>query len=74
MELLVAADKGEAIAPSKITVGQHVAARIEPWRAAGRISGRTRENYKFAAERLEPLGDIPVQQLDHADIERGTAT
>jgi integrase len=69
-ELLVAADRGEHVAPSNITVSQLVAERIAAWHAGGRISASTREAYLTGATRMAPIGDIPVQRLGSADVER----
>ena len=69
-ELQVAVDRGEHVAPSKITVGQLASQRIAAWHTAGRISGRTREGYETSAKLLSPIGDIPVQRLGSADVER----
>jgi integrase len=70
-ELLGAVDKGEHVAPSKMTVGKHVAARIDQWQAAGDISARTAERYRELADRqIAPhLGAKPVQRLGTVEIE-----
>ena len=63
---LVAVDRGEHIEPTRLTVAQLVDERIAAWHASGRISGRTREAYETAAQRLAPIAGIPVQRLGSA--------
>jgi integrase len=67
---MVAADRGQHIEPSRLAVAQLVAERIAAWHAAGRISASTRELYLAGAKLLAPIGDVSVQRLGSADIER----
>jgi integrase len=70
-ELLVTVDRGEHVAPSKLTVAEHVQDRIVQWQTGGRISTRTAEQYGVLALRIERgLGTIPLQRLTTADVER----
>lgn len=69
-ELMVAADRGEAIEPSKLTVAQLVEQRLSAWSVSGRISRVAVERYGTSAKLLAPIGDIPVQKLGTADVER----
>ena len=45
---VVAVDRGEAVEPSKTTVGQLVEERIGLWQAAGKISAHSAEQYRDA--------------------------
>jgi integrase len=66
-----AVDRGEHVTPSKITVAEHVTARVEQWRAAGRISPSTHEHYEqLAAMVVAHLGDVAIQKITTLDIER----
>jgi integrase len=69
-ELQATVDRGEYVERSGLTAAQLVAERIAAWHAGGRISGRTAELYEVAAKRLSPIGEIPVQRLGSADVER----
>ena len=44
-KLVAAVSKGEHVAKAKLTVGEHVAERIERWAALGKITARTKERY-----------------------------
>ena len=69
-ELMGAVDRGEHVAGSAVTVGEHVRSRIESWQRAGRIGARTAENYQQLARRIErQLGSIRLQRLDTVQIE-----
>jgi integrase len=70
-ELITAHAKGTYVDASKITVAEHVAARIAQWQAAGVISGRTAERYnELLANQIAPhIGSRLVQKLKVADIE-----
>jgi hypothetical protein len=58
--VLVAVDRGEHVAPSKLTVAEHVQDRIAQWQTSGRIGTRTAEQYGVLALRIERgLGAIP---------------
>src|SRR5262245_41195542 len=70
-ELLAQHAKGSFVDASKVTVAEHVAARIAQWQAAGVISGRTAERYdELLANQIAPhIGNKAVQKLKVADIE-----
>jgi len=58
--------------PSRLTVGEHVRARVAHWHAAGITSAKTHERYLEMVEyqfARFPLGARPLQKLGHADIE-----
>jgi integrase len=70
-EAMGSVDRGIHIDPSKITVGQHVRARVEQWQASGRISPSTAEHYgQLVALIVAHLGDVPLQKLSTIVIER----
>lgn len=71
-ELLASVNKGDYIAPSRVTIADHVEARIKQWHAAGDISASTRQRYdELLQHQIKPhLGDRAVQQLGTADVER----
>ena len=75
-ELLVAADRGEHVAPSRLTVGQLVAERIEQWHAVGKIGLHSAEQYRQTlAAYIEPhLGSVQLQKLSTRDVERWHTT
>jgi integrase len=70
-ELLTAVDRGTFVEPSKVTVVEHVAARIDQWEAAGAIGGKTAERYRELLDgQISPhLGGKVMQQLKPIDIE-----
>jgi integrase len=70
-ELVTAHAKGSYVDASKVTVAEHVAARIAQWQAAGVISGRTAERYReLHANQIEPhIGAKLVQKLRTIDVE-----
>jgi integrase len=69
--LMTAADRGEHVDPSKLTVAEHVRARIEQWQASGQIRARAAENYTDLLVWIAAgLGTIPVQRLTTLDVER----
>jgi integrase len=74
--LIAAVDKGEHVTRSTLTVGAHVAERIEQWVALGRITAKTAERYReLLANQIMPfIGQTPLQTLKAADIERWHAT
>jgi integrase len=54
--LVAAVDKGEHVARKTITVGAHVAERIEQWVALGRITAKTAERYReLLANQIMPF-------------------
>jgi integrase len=70
-ELLTAVDKNTFVAPSRVSIGEHVAARIDQWEASGAIGARTAERYReLLTGQIAPhLGNMIMQQLKPLDIE-----
>lgn len=70
-ELLDAVNKGAYVEPSKVTVAEHVRARIDQWEASKDITARTAERYRELAENqiIPHLGDRALQKVKVADIE-----
>jgi integrase len=64
VDLLSARAKGDYAAPSRITVGEYVGARVNHWEAAGEISPKTVERYRQLVEaQIVPwLGSVQVQK------------
>ncbi len=75
-ELIAAVGKGAYVPRSSMTVGEHVAERIEQWHRLGKISDKTAERYReLHANQIAPyLGTVPLQQLKSSGIERWHAT
>ena len=75
-ELMAAVTKGAYVPRSSITVGEHVAERIERWEQLGKISGKTAERYReLHANQIAPhLGAILLQGLKSSAIEHWHAT
>ena len=74
-ELVAAVGKGAYVEPSKVTVAEHVRARVDAWEAAGRISFKTVERYRELVEHqiVPHIGAIQVQKLRPLDSRTGTA-
>jgi integrase len=74
-QLTQIADGGH-VEPSKLTVGEHIRARFEQWRAAGTISPKTAEGYAGLIERhiLPHLGGRLLQKLTTRDVEAWHST
>jgi integrase len=74
--LIAAVGKGEHVAQSKLTVGAHVAERIEQWAALGKVGGKTTERYRqLLANQIAPfIGPVLLQTIKAADIERWHGT
>jgi integrase len=70
-ELLNDVAKDSYVEPSKTTVADFVAARIDFWQASGAISARTAENYRgLLKNQIAPhLGGYPLQKLRAAATE-----
>jgi integrase len=70
-ELLGSIDSGSYVEPSKLTVGEHVRARVDQWEAAGAISPKTAERYRELVENqiVPHLGAKLMQKLKPLDIE-----
>jgi integrase len=75
-ELMAAAAKGAYVPKSSVTVGEHVAERIEQWVRLGKIGGKTAERYRelYTNQIAVHLGAIPLQQLKSGHIEKWHAT
>jgi integrase len=75
-ELIASVGKGAYVARSTITIYQHVAARIDQWEGLGEITPATAERYRGLLEnQIKPhIGDIPIQKLKPADVERWHTT
>ena len=71
-ELIASVGKGAYVSRSPLTVGAHVAERIDQWEKLGRISPKTTERYReLAANQIGPfIGQIGLQELKPGDIER----
>jgi integrase len=74
--LVAAVGKGAYVARSPLTVGEHVAGRIDQWQALDKITPKTAERYReLYANQIAPhLRTMPLQQLRSADVERWHAT
>ena len=75
-ELITAVDKNEYVEPSKVTVAEHVRARVAQWEASGDISPKTAERYRELIEGqiIPHLGAKVMQKLKPFDIERWHST
>jgi integrase len=81
-ELVAAVGKAEYVEPSKVTVAEHVRARVAQWEAAydpaakTGISPKTAERYRELVEnQIAPhIGSTAAQRLTTRDIERWHAT
>ena len=70
-ELLKARDDGAYVEPTKVTVAEHVRARVDQWEASGDISPKTAERYRELVEHqiVPHLGGKLLQKLKPADLE-----
>lgn len=71
-ELLHSVDRGTYVEPSKITVIEHVRARVAHWKASGTINGKTAERYGELVEHQIapfPIAAKMLQRLKPIDIE-----
>ena len=75
-ELVAAVGNGSYVARTKLTVSEHLTARITQWEALEKITAKTAERYReLLANQITPhIGTKPVQKLTAADIERWHAT
>jgi len=75
-ELLGSVDTGSYVEPSKLTVAEHVRARVDQWAAAGAISPKTAERYRELVENqiVPHLGAKLLQKLKPVDIEAWHST
>jgi integrase len=71
VELLAAIATGSHVDITKITVGEFVRDRVNQWEAAGAISARTAERYRYLVEnQIAPhIGARLLQKLRPLDIE-----
>jgi integrase len=71
-ELISAVGKGSFVEPSRLSVTEHVRARVDQWQAAGGISAKTAERYRELVDhQLVPhLGTKPLQKLTTLDLEQ----
>jgi integrase len=71
-EFLAAIDKGVYVSPSKISVIEHVRARLSQWAASGAINDKTAERYDELIENQIapfPIGAKMMQRLRPIDVE-----
>ena len=75
-ELVAAVGKGAYVTRSKLTVTDHLTARIDQWEALGKITPKTAERYReLLNNQIAPhLGAKAVQKLTPADVGRWHAT
>jgi hypothetical protein len=70
-EMLAAVDKGLFVEPHKITVAEHVRARVKLWEDVGDISARSAQRYRQLVEHqiVPHIGAKPLQKLGPSDVE-----
>jgi integrase len=70
-ELLAARDKGTYVEPSKLTVAEHVRARVDQWERSGDIGPKTAERYRELVENqiVPHLGAKLLQKIKPQDLE-----
>jgi integrase len=70
-ELIASVGAGSYVEPTKTTVGDYVAARIDQWQASGKLSPRSAARYReIHKNQIAPhLGEKLLQRLRPADIE-----
>ena len=75
-ELIASVSTGTYVEPTKITVSAYVRERIDQWEAAGHITARTAEGYRYYLDNQIPMqiGGMPVQKLRPADVEKWHST
>jgi integrase len=75
-ELIAAVGSGSYVEPTKLTVAEHVHARVDYWEASGTISARTAERYRQLTngQIIPHIGARLVQKLSTLDIETWHAT
>jgi integrase len=71
-ELIAAVGSGSYVEPTKLTVAEHVHARVDYWEASGTISARTAERYRQLTngQIIPHIGARPVQKLSTLDVEK----
>src|SRR5215468_1661113 len=69
--LLTELKKGSYVDSSKLTVAEHVRARVDQWEASGDISAKTAERYRELIDNqiVPHIGAKQVQKLKSLDIE-----
>ena len=69
--LLTEVSKGSYVDTSKLTVAEHVSARVAQWEASGDITAKTAERYSELVENqiVPHIGAKLIQKLKPADIE-----
>jgi integrase len=74
--LVVQVHDGGHVDPSRLTVGEHVRARFEQWKATGTVSPKTAEGYAGLIERhiVPHLGSKLLQKLTTRDVEAWHST
>jgi integrase len=75
-ELIAAVGKGAYVERSRVTVYEHVHGRIAQWQALDNITLKTAERYReLLNNQIKPhIGDVILQKLKAADVERWYAT
>ena len=75
-ELIAAVGVGTYVEPSKLTVAEHVRARVDQWETAGAISARTAQRYRQLLEgQIAPhIGARLIQKVSTVDVEGWHAT
>jgi integrase len=70
-ELVAAVGNSSFVEASRVTVAEHVRARVDQWQAIGDISGLTAEGYRELVEThiVPHLGTMPIQKLTTLAIE-----
>jgi hypothetical protein len=70
-ELTATVASGNHVAPKRLSVGEHVKARIDHWEAIGDISARTAERYReLLTNQIVPhIGSKLLQKLKPFDVE-----
>jgi integrase len=69
--LIASVGAGSYVEPSKVTVAEHLRARVAQWEGAGDITARTAQRYRQLIENqiVPHLGDKLLQKLKRLDIE-----
>ena len=70
--LIAAVGDASYVAPSKLTVAEHVRARIDHWESSEAISARTAQRYRqlFNGQIRPHIGAPLVQKLSTVDVEK----
>lgn len=70
-ELVASIGQGTYVEPSKLTISEHVRARIDVWHGAGKIGAHTFKRYgDILALHIRPhIGGIVLQRLSTIDVE-----